>query len=114
MKDKLWWVLLGLAAILMLSNARAGEWNEKPVMCEQKEQFESLMVEQGKIILGGGDMFATVRTKNGLSDIPAVLPMRLYFNPSNKHFTIVEWHRDYNTYCILAYGEEWHILGEKS
>ena len=51
MKDKLWWVLLGLAAILMLSNARAGEWNEKPVMCEQKEQFESLMVEQGKIIL---------------------------------------------------------------
>ena len=114
MKDKLWWVLLGLAAILMLSNARAGEWNEKPVMCEQKEQFESLMVEQGKIILGGGDMFATVRTKNGLSDIPAVLPMRLYFNPANKHFTIVEWHRDYNTYCILAYGEEWHILGEKS
>ena len=83
MKDKLWWVLLGLAAILMLSNARAGEWNEKPVMCEQKEQFESLMVEQGKIILGGGDMFATVRTKNGLSDIPAVLPMRLYINPSN-------------------------------
>jgi len=114
MKDKLWWVLLGLAAILMLSNARAGEWNEKPVMCEQKEQFESLMVKQGKIILGGGDMFATVRTKNGLSDIPAVLPMRLYFNPSNKHFTIVEWHRDYNTYCILAYGEEWHILGQKS
>ena len=114
MKDKLWWVLLGLAAILMLSNARAGEWNEKPVICEQKEQFESLMVEQGKIILGGGDMFATVRTKNGLSDIPAVLPMRLYFNPSNKHFTIVEWHRDYNTYCILAYGEEWHILGQKS
>ena len=114
MKDKLWWVLLGLAAILMLSNARAGEWNEKPVMCEQKEKFESLMVEQGKIILGGGDIFATVRTKNGLSDIQAVLPMRLYINPSNKHFTIVEWHRDYNTYCILAYGEEWHILGQKS
>mgnify|MGYP005663428249 FL=1 len=72
------------------------------------------MVEQGKVILGGGDMFATVRTNNGLSDIPAVLPMRLYFNPANKHFTIVEWHRDYNSYCILAYGEEWHILGEKS
>ena len=37
MKDKLWWVMLGLAAILMLSNAKAGEWNDKPVMCEQKE-----------------------------------------------------------------------------
>ena len=28
MKDKLWWVMLGLAAILMLSNAKAGEWND--------------------------------------------------------------------------------------
>ena len=92
----------------------AGEWNDKPVICEQKETFESLMVEQGKIILGGADMFATVRTKDGLSDIPAVLPMRLYVNLSNKHFTLVEWHKDYNTYCILAYGEEWHMIGEKS
>ena len=40
MKDKLWWVMLGLAAILMLSNAKAGEWNDKPVICEQKEIFE--------------------------------------------------------------------------
>ena len=92
----------------------AGEWNDKPVMCEQKQPFESLMVEQGKIIIGAADMFATVRTKDGLSDIPAVLPMRLYINPINKHFTIVEWHRDHNTYCILAYGEEWHMIGEKS
>ena len=92
----------------------AGEWNDKPVMCEQKEKFERLMVEQGKIILAGADMFATVRTKDGLSDIPAVLPMRLYINPTNKHFTLVEWHRDHNTYYILAYGEEWYILGEKS
>ena len=81
----------------------AGEWNDKPVMCEQKEAFESLMVEQGKIILGGGDMFATVRNKDGLSDIPAVLPMRLYVNLSNKHFTLVEWHRDYNTYLSLIH-----------
>ena len=81
---------------------------------KKKSKFVTLMVEQGKIILGTGDMLATVRTKNGISDIPAILPMRLYINPINKHFTIVEWHRDHNSYCILAYGEQWQILGEKS
>ena len=101
--------IIVICFFLNIGISLAGEWNDKPVMCEQKETFESLMVEQGKIILGGGDMFATVRNKDGLSDIPAVLPMRLYVNLSNKHFTLVEWHRDYNTYCILAYGEEWHL-----
>ena len=108
------WCLAFWGGFITGKSAFAGEWNDKPVVCEQKETFESLMVEQGKIILGGADMFATVRNKDGLSDIPAVLPMRLYVNLSNKHFTIAEWHRDYNTYCILAYGEEWHIIGEKS
>ena len=108
------WCLAFWGGFTTGKSAFAGEWNDKPVICEQKEPFESLMVEQGKIILAGADMFATVRTKDGLSDIPAVLPMRLYINPTNKHFTLVEWHRDHNTYCILAYGEKWHILGEKS
>ena len=44
-KDNLWWLLLLVAAVLMFSNAvSAGEWNEKPVMCEQKEVFEKIMV----------------------------------------------------------------------
>ena len=107
-------VLIGTLWFTYINDLHAGEWNEKPVICEQKDVFEKLMVEQGKIILGAGDMLATVRTKNGLSDIPAVLPMRLYINPRTKQFTIVEWHRDYNSYCILAFGEKWHILGEKS
>ena len=108
------WCLAFWGGFITGKSAFAGEWNDKPVICEQKDIFERLMVKQGKIILAGADMFATVRTKDGLSDIPAVLPMRLYVNLANKHFTLVEWHRDHNTYCILAYGEEWYILGEKS
>ena len=108
------WCLAFWGGFITGKSAFAGEWNEKPVICEQKDVFEKLMVEQGKIIIGAADMFATVRDKDGLSPIPAVLPLRLYLNPVNKHFTIVEWHRDYNTYCILAYGEEWHLIGEAS
>jgi len=92
----------------------AAEWNEKPVLCEQKEVFEKIMVEQGKFILGAGDLLATVRTKDGYSDIPAVLPMRVYINPTTNEWTIVEYHKDYGSVCILGFGEKWHILGEKS
>ena len=37
MKDKLWWGLFSIGAVLMINNAIAGSWNDKPVMCEQKE-----------------------------------------------------------------------------
>ena len=37
MKDKLWWGVFSIGAVLMIHNAIAGEWNEKPVMCEQKD-----------------------------------------------------------------------------
>ena len=43
-KDNLWWLLLIVAAVLMISNAvSAGEWNEKPVMCEQKQVVQKLL-----------------------------------------------------------------------
>ena len=115
---KILYIIGACVAIYIMSglftNIKAGEWNDKPVICEQKEVFEKLMVKQGKIMLGAGDMLAAVRTKEGLSDIPAILPMRLYLNPGTKEFTIVEWHREYNSYCILAFGEKWTLLGTKS
>ena len=33
--------------VFALGYATAGEWNEKPVICEQKDIFEKLMVKQG-------------------------------------------------------------------
>ena len=54
MKDNIWWLLLLVAGALMIDNAFAGEWNEKPVMCEQKEIFEKIMVERGEILFSQG------------------------------------------------------------
>ena len=50
MKDKLWWGVFSIGAVLMIHNAIAGEWNEKPVMCEQKEialDIERQLLEKG-------------------------------------------------------------------
>lgn len=113
-KDNLWWLLLLVAAVLMFSNVEAGEWNDKPVMCEQKEIFEKTMVDRGEIIFSQGDMLAKVRTKDGLSDVPAILDLRIYINPQKKTFTIAEFHKDYNSVCVLAYGENYTTLGYSS
>ena len=114
MKDNIWWLLLLVAGALMIDNAFAGEWNDKPVMCEQREVFEKTMVEKGEIIFSKGDMLAKVRTKDGLSDIPAVLDLRIYINPQKSTFTIAEFHKDYNSVCVLAYGENYTTLGYSS
>ncbi len=114
MKDNIWWLLLLVAGALMIDNAFAGEWNDKPVMCEQREVFEKTMVERGEIIFSKGDMLAKVRTKDGLSDIPAVLDLRIYINPQKSTFTIAEFHKDYNSVCVLAYGENYTTLGTSS
>ena len=116
MKDKLWLgipvaVYLFIFGLGMFKNVEAAEWNDKPVMCEQKEIFEKTMVERGEILFSRGDMLATVRTKDGLSDIPAILPVRMYINPQKKTFTIVEYHTDYNTVCVLAFGNNWSSVG---
>ena len=114
MKDNIWWLLLLVAGALMIDNAFAGEWNDKPVMCEQREVFEKTMVEKGEIIFSKGDMLAKVRTKDGLSDIPAVLDLRIYINPQKSTFTIAEFHKDYKSVCVLAYGENYTTLGISS
>ena len=106
-------VYLFIFGLGIFKNVEAGEWNEKPIICEQKEVFEKVMVEQKKILLGTGDLLATVRKKEGLSDIPAVLPMRLYINPTTNDWTIAEYHKDYNSMCILGFGGNWQILGNK-
>ena len=113
-RDNIWWLLLIVAGALMIENAFAGEWNDKPVMCEQKEIFEKTMVERGEIIFSQGDMLAKVRTKDGLSDVPAILDLRIYINPQKKTFTVAEVHKDYNSVCVLAYGENYTTLGISS
>ena len=117
MKDNIWWLLLLVAGALMIDNAFAGEWNEKPVMCEQKEIFEKIMVERGEILFSQGDSLATVRDPdepNGYSPIPAILPIRLYYNPLEHTFTFAEYHASINSVCILAFGNSFTMLGTNS
>ena len=108
------WCLAFWGGLITGKSLLAGEWNDKPVMCEQKEIFEKTMVERGEILFSRGEMLATVRTKDGLSEIPAILPVRIYINPEKKTFTIAEYHTDYNSICVLAFGENYTTIGTAS
>ena len=61
MMNKINFLFLTLGMLLIIDPLHAGEWNEKPVMCEQKEIFEKIMVERGEILFSQGDSLATVR-----------------------------------------------------
>ena len=113
-KDNLWWLLLIVAAVLMISNAvSAGEWNEKPVMCEQKEVVQKLLQNKGEVLLMSGIQLTKVRDPdepNGLSLTPATLPLQVFVNIETKTFSITELHPTYNSICIIAYGENFSSL----
>ena len=113
MKDKLWWILFGLAAILMLSSARAGEWNEKPVMCDKINVVQESIRKKGELLLMSGIQLTKVRDPdetNGLSPTPATLPFRVYVNIQTKTFTVIETHPSYASSCILAFGENFSSI----
>ena len=117
MMNKITFLLLTLGILLIVDPLHAGEWNEKPVMCEQKEIFEKIMVERGELLFSKGDSLATVRDPdgpNGYSKIPAVLPVRLYYNPQEKTFTFAEYHASINSVCIIAFGHSFSMIGISS
>ena len=94
-------------------NAHAGEWNEKPVMCEQKEVVQKLLRDKGEVLLMSGIQLTKVRDPdepNGYSPIPATLPLQVFVNLETKTFSITELHPTYNSICIIAYGENFSSL----
>ncbi len=113
-KDNLWWLLLLIAAVLMYSNAvDAGEWNEKPVMCEDRKTVQKLLRDKGELLIMSGVQLTKVRDPdeaNGLSPIPATLPLKVYVNLETKTYTIAETHPSYGQMCILSYGENFSSI----
>ena len=84
----------------------AGEWNEKPVMCADEEETLQSLKEKGEKLLYMGLGFTKVRTETGLAHKPVTLPFRIYVNSETGTFTIIEYHPEYKSFCIIAYGVE--------
>ncbi len=97
-------ILLILIVTCYVTLGYAGEWNEKPVMCaDEKETFETVFRKKEKLLFTGLE-FAKVRTDTGYARTPAKLPFRIFANLETGTYTIIEYHPEYTSYCIIAYG----------
>ena len=106
-------VYLFVFGLGIFKNVEAGEWNDKPVMCEQKEIVLDTIRSKGELPLITGIQSTKVRDTDGLSDIPAHTALQIFVNHQTKTFSILEYHPSYNSICIIAYGDDWQTVGEK-
>ncbi|MAR63945.1 MAG: hypothetical protein CMP43_02960 [Rickettsiales bacterium] len=105
-------ILALFTAVAVYTDAKALQWQEKPVVCMVKEVLDAGLKERGEILISGGVQETTVREVDGLSTIPVWLPVSVYTNPITKTYTIVEYHPGYESYCLISYGQDWKIIGE--
>ena len=89
----------------------AGEWNEKPVICASKEETFGVINEKNETLIFTGSEFAKVRSETGLAKKPATLPFSFYINLQTGTYTIIEYHAEYETYCVIAYGTNLQTFG---
>ncbi len=101
-------ILASIVGLVLAYSCRleAGEWNEKPVMCAGEKETTEILNQKKEKILFIGKGFSKVRTEKGLANKPATLPFRFYANLDTGTFTIIEYHPEYNTYCVISYGVE--------
>ena len=100
--------------IFLLNSSFAATWNETPVMCEQKEIALQAVKDKGEIPIFTGIQSTKVRNKEGLSVVPAHIPIQLFVNIKTKTYTIMEYHPSYNSACVISFGNDWKSIGAKS
>ncbi len=105
-KEIIAWILITFVGITLAWACRleAGEWNEKPVMCAFEKETNEVLEQKGEKLFYMGKGFTKVRTETGLAHQPVTIPFRLYVNEKTGTFTIIEYHPDYKSYCVIAYG----------
>lgn len=108
--DKIALIFFSLWIVFTTFNAYAGEWNDKPVICEQEEEALKVLQEKGQVLVITGVQHTKVRSEAGLAQYPVNLPFRIYVNPVTKTYSVVEIHPTYNSVCILAFGSEFFSI----
>tara|TARA_B100001057_G_scaffold247036_2_gene247446 strand:+ start:36580 stop:36921 length:342 start_codon:yes stop_codon:yes gene_type:complete len=107
-------LLVLITAVAVYTDAGAGEWQEKPIVCANESEIKAGLASRGEIKLFESIQITPVRDTTGLSEIPVHLPLSIYVSPKTNSYTIIEYHPGYDTYCIISYGTDWSIKGKNT
>ena len=89
---------------------RAGEWNEKPIMCaNEKETFDAIKTKNEELIFKATQL-TKVRTDTGLARKPVSVSVDMYVNAATGTYTLVEFHPTYESYCVVSYGTNFQVF----
>lgn len=105
-------ILVLFTAVAVYTDTKAAEWNQKPVICADWETVKKGLANRGELLLYQATQATKVYGGQGLSDIPAFIPMSIWINPKTKTYTILEFHPSYQSHCILSFGNDWRTEGE--
>tara|TARA_Y100001937_G_scaffold107977_1_gene151174 strand:+ start:194 stop:520 length:327 start_codon:yes stop_codon:yes gene_type:complete len=90
----------------------AGTWNDKPVMCAEKQEVMDAIQEKKEQLMLNGNQLTKVRSKEGLQKRIVTLPLKIYANIEKQTFTIVEFHPEHKIYCVISYGTNFGVTRE--
>jgi len=98
---------------MFIHQSSAGEWNDKPIMCEKKEIALQAVKAKGEIPIANGIQSAKVHSGDGLAAAPVHIGTQLYVNFTTKTWSMLEYHPSYDSICVIAYGDKFERLGKK-
>ena len=93
-----------LIYIAFFKSASSAIWQEKPVMCANKEQIMGLD-ERGETVRFFARQSTTVRDGESLKEETVSLKLAIFVNMETKSYSIIESHPTYKSFCILSYGK---------
>lgn len=103
-----------LLVVVLLTASKAGEWNDKPVICADQLETFGAMAEQNQVLIAVGKQLTKVRDpdeQNGMSVNPVVLPWAIYGNLDTGTFTVLEYHAyPYEQFCTIGFGVEFELV----
>lgn len=99
-------ILISLISALLSLSAWAGEWQNKPILClEKQEILDKLKAENNEALDWNALQTTYLITEDGkLATDVIYIPVTMYSNKETGSYVIVEYHEQFARYCVLSQG----------